>query len=152
MIHHLYDALHIDSGGYNHHDVYKHCYHRYIHTTCSIIKRYVRGYNSQSPHSQLHLARWQESSQLLCDLSPLVLDPLFTVQELYLTLKARVLMGFIQSIEDLGSRRDCVVVVVVVVPLVCGDETWKLANSLTDKDTLLGFSLQPDLFSVCDPI
>ncbi len=61
-------------------------------------------------------------------------------------------MGFIQSIEDLGSRRDCVVVVVVVVPLVCGDETWKLANSLTDKDTLLGFSLQPDLFSVCDPI
>ena len=54
---------------------------------------------------------------MLCDLSPLVLDPLFTVQELYLTLKARVLMGFMNISEDLGSR-DCVVVVVVVLVLV----------------------------------
>ncbi|CAL1145472.1 unnamed protein product, partial [Cladocopium goreaui] len=40
--------------------------------------------------------RWEESSELLCDPCPLVLDPLFTVQELYITLKvARKDMAYI---------------------------------------------------------
>eukprot|EP00435_Cladocopium_sp_Y103_P023603 s2041_g5.t1 len=39
---------------------------------------------------------WEETSDLLCDPCPLVLDPLFTVQELYITLKvARKDMAYI---------------------------------------------------------
>lgn len=48
--------------------------------------------DSQFPPS----TRWEESSELLCDPCPLVLDPLFTVQELYITLKvARKDMAYI---------------------------------------------------------
>lgn len=59
------------------------------------LRRQVAANTATDP-VRLLTQRWEESSELLCDPCPLVLDPLFTVQELYITLKvARKDMAYI---------------------------------------------------------